>query len=134
MKSIGLLMAFLCLSSCFSHFKTVKCDQNFAETPDCSGICELIEKEYKVYRKGGCHLSNGFHITLVEKYSDCLKTLSSDQVLSLLGKPDLIREGNFWYYFFDETCEPPSLRHHEHMEIRIIDNKVSSIRKGLRMY
>ncbi len=134
MKRISLFMAFLCLSSCFSHFQSVKCSQNFAETSPCSGICELIKKEYKVYKKEGCHLNNGFHIKLVENYSDCLKTLSKDQVLSLLGKPDLIREGNFWYYFFDETCEPLSLRHYEHMEIRIIDNKVSSIRKGLRMY
>jgi len=134
MKRISLFMAFLCLSSCFSHFKSVKCSQNFAETSPCSGICELIKKEYKVYKKGGCHSNNGFHTKLVENYSDCLKTLSSDQVLSLLGKPDLIQEGGFWYYFFDETCEQSSLRQHDYIKVRIINQEVISVSKGMMMY
>lgn len=125
------MFCFLILYSCKQFFPQ-KPQINSEELPDnCTELHHFIQNNWKKHRSNPCHAEVPNAFVLATRFKSCFEQLNRNQIERLLGQPDKIEFG-IYFYFMKKDCRNMSPNGSYYLEVAFKGDMVRQVNSTYR--
>lgn len=117
---LGLFFILLFISSCRTIRQQVP-KISVSELPiECSSLLDFISKNWYKHKHKKCHKETFNIFEFCNENRVCLESLTKEQVIMLLGSPDITRFDDIFGYVINKDCKDKSLLGYYFLEFHFI--------------